>query len=149
MNKYRTHMINDLTESQVGEEIVVSGWVENIRDHGGVLFLDLRDETGTLQTVSNDDDMFKGIAKESVVRLSGTIRKRDEGTENDRITTGTIELLVDKLDMLGTSLHELPFEIMTSKQTKDDVRLKYRYLDLRNETVKSNIKLRAEILHFL
>lgn len=149
MNKYRTHMIIDLTESQVGETIVVSGWVENIRDHGGVLFLDLRDETGTLQTVSNDDDMFKGIAKESVVRLSGTIRKRDEGTENDRITTGTIELLVDKLDMLGTSLHELPFEIMTSKQTKDDVRLKYRYLDLRNEAVKSNIKLRAEILHFL
>ena len=80
MNRYRTHMIVDLTEELVGEKILVSGWVENIRDHGGVLFLDLRDETGTLQTVSNDDDMFKGIAKESVVRLSGTIRKRDEGT---------------------------------------------------------------------
>lgn len=149
MNKYRTHMIIDLTEEIVGKEIVVSGWVENIRDHGGVLFLDLRDETGTLQTVSNDDDMFKSIAKESVVRLKGIIRKRDEGTENDRITTGTIELLVDELDMLGSSVHELPFEIMTSKQTKDDVRLKYRYLDLRNEAVKKNIKLRAEILHFL
>ncbi|MCX4365369.1 MAG: aspartate--tRNA ligase [Bacilli bacterium] len=149
MNRYRTHMIVDLTEELVGEKILVSGWVENIRDHGGVLFLDLRDETGTLQTVSNDDDMFKGIAKESVVRLSGTIRKRDEGTENSRITTGTIELLVDELDILGPSLHELPFEIMTSKQTKDDVRLKYRYLDLRNEMVKNNIKLRAEILHFL
>ena len=149
MNKYRTHMIADLTEKLVGEAIIVSGWVENIRDHGGVLFLDLRDETGTLQTVSNDDDMFKGIAKESVVKLSGTIRKRDEGTENERITTGTIELLVDTLEILGASVHELPFEIMTSKQTKDDVRLKYRYLDLRNEAVKNNIKLRAEILHFL
>lgn len=149
MNKYRTHMIADLKENLVGEKIIVSGWVENIRDHGGVLFLDLRDETGTLQTVSNDDDMFKGIAKESVVRLTGTIRKRDEGTENERITTGTIELLVDTLDILGSSVHELPFEIMTSKQTKDDVRLKYRYLDLRNEAVKNNIKLRAEILHFL
>ena len=149
MNKYRTHMIKDINESLIGKDIVVSGWIENIRDHGGVLFLDLRDESGTLQTVSNDDDMFKGLAKESVVRLSGTLRKRDDGTFNDRISTGTVELLVDKLDMLGASVHELPFEIMTSKSTKDDVRLKYRYLDLRNDQVKDNIKLRAEILHFL
>lgn len=149
MNKYRTHLISSLTEKNVGEEIVISGWVENIRDHGGVLFLDLRDESGTIQTVSNDDDMFKGIAKESVVRLSGKIRARDEGTENARLTTGNIELLVSKLDILGPSLHELPFDIMSSKQSKDDVRLKYRYLDLRNETVKNNIRLRAEILHFL
>lgn len=149
MNKYRTHYIKDLDEKNIDDAIIVSGWVENIRDHGGVLFLDLRDETGTLQTVSNDDDMFKGIAKESVVRLEGTIRKRDEGTENDRISTGTIELLVSKLSMLSSSLHELPFDIMTSRQTKDDIRLKYRYLDLRNETVRDNIELRAEVLHFL
>ncbi len=149
MNKYRTHLISSLTEKNVDEEIVISGWVENIRDHGGVLFLDLRDESGTIQTVSNDDDMFKGIAKESVVRLSGKIRVRDEGTENARLTTGNIELLVSKLDILGPSLHELPFDIMSSKQSKDDVRLKYRYLDLRNEGVKNNIRLRAEILHFL
>lgn len=149
MNKYRTHLISSLSEKNTNEEIVISGWVENIRDHGGVLFLDLRDETGTIQTVSNDDEMFKGIAKESVVRLTGTIRVRDEGTKNSRLTTGNIELLVSKLDILGASLHELPFDIMTSKQTKDDVRLKYRYLDLRNETVKNNIYLRAEVLHFL
>lgn len=149
MNKYRTHLIKDLNESIIGQDIIVSGWVENIRDHGGVLFLDLRDETGTLQTVSNDDDMFKGIAKESVVRLTGKLRKRDEGTENDRISTGTLELLVSELSMLGKSVHELPFDIMSSKQTKDDVRLKYRYLDMRNEAVKNNIKLRAEVLHFL
>ena len=149
MNKYRTHMVKDINESLIGKDIVVSGWVENIRDHGGVLFLDLRDESGTLQTVSNDDDMFKGIAKESVVRLSGTLRKRDDGTFNDRISTGTVELLVNKLDVLGASVHELPFEIMTSKSTKDDVRLKYRYLDLRNPEVNKNIKLRGEVLHFL
>ena len=149
MNKYRSHMIKDIDESLIVKDIVVSGWIENIRDHGGVLFLDLRDESGTLQTVSNDDDMFKGLAKESVVRLSGTLRKRDDGTFNDRISTGTVELLVNKLDILGASVHELPFEIMTSKSTKDDVRLKYRYLDLRNNQVKDNIKLRAEILHFL
>ena len=149
MNKYRTHLIKDIDESLVGIEIVVSGWVENIRDHGGVLFLDLRDETGTLQTVSNDDDMFKGIAKESVVRLSGKLRKRAEDTYNDRISTGSVELVVDTLDILAESEHELPFEIMSSKSVKEDVRLKYRYLDMRNEKVRDNIKLRAEVLHFL
>ncbi len=149
MNKYRTHFIKDINETLVDQKVVVSGWIENIRDHGGVLFLDLRDETATLQTVSNDDDMFKGLAKESVIKLTGTIRKRAEGTENARISTGTVELLVDELEMLGESVHELPFEIMTSKETKDDVRLKYRYLDLRNEKVAKNIKLRSDILHFI
>ncbi|MGM9834445.1 MAG: aspartate--tRNA ligase [Bacilli bacterium] len=149
MNKYRTHYIKDINESLVNEKVVVSGWIENIRDHGGILFLDLRDETSTLQTVSNNDDMFKGLAKESVIKLTGTIRKRTEGTENERISTGTVELLVDDLEMLGESVHDLPFEIMTSKDTKDDVRLKYRYLDLRNEKVAKNIKLRSDILHFL
>lgn len=149
MNKYRTHMIKDINESLVDKKVVVSGWIENIRDHGGVLFLDLRDESGTLQTVSNDDDMFKGLAKESVIKLTGVIRKRAEGTENERIATGYFELLVDSLEMLGESVHELPFEIMTSKSTKDDVRLKYRYLDMRNEQVKKNMILRSDILHFL
>ena len=149
MNKYRTHLLKDINETLTGQDVVVSGWVENIRDHGGVLFLDLRDETSTLQTVSNDDDMFKGIAKESVVKLTGKIRKREEGTENDRISTGNVEMVVDSLEMLGSCVHELPFEIMTSKQTKDDVRLKYRYLDMRNEAVKKNMVLRSDILHFL
>ena len=149
MNKYRTHLLKDINETLAGKDVVVSGWVENIRDHGGVLFLDLRDETSTLQTVSNDDDMFKGIAKESVVKLTGKIRRREEGTENDRISTGNVEMVVDSLEMLGSCVHELPFEIMTSKQTKDDVRLKYRYLDMRNEAVKKNMVLRSDILHFL
>lgn len=149
MNKYRTHLLKDINETLAGQDVVVSGWVENIRDHGGVLFLDLRDETSTLQTVSNDDDLFKGIAKESVVKLTGKIRRREEGTENDRISTGNVEMVVDSLEMLGSCVHELPFEIMTSKQTKDDVRLKYRYLDMRNEAVKKNMVLRSDILHFL
>ena len=148
MNKYRTHMIKDLS-SDIKDTVIVSGWVENIRDHGGVLFLDLRDESGTLQTVSNDDNMFKGLAKESVVELTGTIRKRSEDTYNERLSTGDIELLVSKMEVLAESEHELPFEIMTSRNTKDDIRLKYRYLDLRNERVKDNIKLRSEVLHFL
>ena len=148
-NEYHTTMIEDITKSMIGEHITVSGWIQNIRDHGGVLFLDLRDTTGVLQTVSNDDDMFRGLAKESVIRLEGTIRKRDEETYNDKIKTGEVELLVDKLDLLGPSLHELPFEIVSSKSISEDVRLKYRYLDMRNEKVKDNILLRSEVLHFL
>lgn len=149
MNKYRTHFIKDITIDLVGQDIKVSGWIENIRDHGGVLFLDLRDETGTLQTVSNDDNLFKGLAKESVISLSGKLRKRAEDTYNPRLITGEVELVVDTMDMLAPSKHELPFEIITSKQVQEDVRLKYRYLDMRNDKVKENILLRSEVLHFL
>ena len=148
-NIYRTHHCIDINKDLVGEKVVVSGWIENIRDHGGVLFLDLRDNTETLQTVSNDDNMFVGLAKESVVKLTGTVRKRDEETYNNRIATGEVELLVDNLEVLSPSLHELPFNIMTSRSAGEDVRLKYRYLDLRNNRVKENFKLRSDVLHFL
>lgn len=148
-NKYRSIMISDITNDMVGKTIVVSGWVQNIRDHGGVLFLDLRDTSGVLQTVSNDDNMFKGLAKESVIRLEGTLRKRSVDTINEKLKSGEVELLVSKLDVLGTSLHELPFEIRESKSVSEDIRLKYRYLDMRNEKVKDNILLRSEILHYL
>jgi len=148
-NKYRTIMISDIENDMVGKEIIVSGWVQNIRDHGGVLFLDLRDTSGVLQTVSNDDSIFKGLAKETVIRLKGILRKRDEDTINKKIKSEEVELLISELDVLGESLHELPFEIMSSKQVSEDVRLKYRYLDMRNDKVKDNILLRSEILHFL
>ena len=148
-NKYRTIMISEIENDMVGKEIIVSGWVQNIRDHGGVLFLDLRDTSGVLQTVSNDDSIFKGLAKETVIRLKGILRKRDEDTINKKIKSGEVELLISELDVLGKSLHELPFEIMSSKQVSEDIRLKYRYLDMRNDKVKDNILLRSEILHFL
>ncbi len=148
-NIYHSIMIKDITNDMFKTKIVVSGWVQNIRDHGGVLFLDLRDTTGVLQTVSNDDEMFKGLARESVVKLEGTLRKRDKDTINEKLKSGEVELLVDKLEILGTSLHELPFEIISSKQVQEDIRLKYRYLDMRNDKVKSNILLRSEILHYL
>lgn len=148
-NKYRTIMISDIENDMVGKEIIVSGWVQNIRDHGGVLFLDLRDTSGVLQTVSNDGSIFKGLAKETVIRLKGILRKRDEDTINKKIKSGEVELLISELDVLGELLHELPFEIMSSKQVSEDVRLKYRYLDMRNDKVKDNILLRSEILHFL
>ncbi len=148
-NIYHTHQCKDLDVNNVGESVIVSGWIENIRDHGGVLFLDLRDNTDTIQVVSNDDSIFKNLTKESVIKVTGTIRKRNEETYNTKIHTGEIELLVSELEVLGKSKNELPFEIITSKNTKEDVRLKYRYLDMRNKKVKDNILLRSEILHFL
>lgn len=148
-NEYRTTLIKDIDEKMVEKEITVSGWIENIRDHGGVLFLDLRDTSGILQTVSNDDELFKGLAKESVIRLKGVIRKRNLDTINEKIATGYIELLVSSLEVLSSSEHVLPFEIKMSKNVSEDLRLKYRYLDLRNEKVMKNIKLRSEVLHFL
>ena len=148
-NIYRTCQCKDLNLGKAGEEVLLSGWVERIRDHGGVLFLDLRDNTDTVQIVSNDDGLFKGLAKESVIRVKGTVRQRDENTYNRNLATGEIEVLITELDVLGKSRHELPFEIAQSKNTKEDVRLKYRYLDLRNKKVMDNLQLRAEVLHFL
>ena len=148
-NIYRTIHIEDIDATKVDEEVVVSGWIQNIRDHGGVLFLDLRDNTEVLQCVSNDGTMFDGLAKESVVKLTGKIRKRDEETYNPKLKTGEVELLVSELELLAPSLHELPFQIQTSKEANEDIRLKYRYLDLRNDKVKDNFKLRSDVLHFL
>ncbi len=148
-NIFRTHHCSDIDESLIGKTIIVSGWVENIRDHGGVLFLDLRDNTDKLQAVSNDDSKFLGLAKESVVKLTGTVRKRSEDTINNNLKTGTLEMLVEHLEVLGASEHELPFQIVTSKEASEELRLKYRYLDMRNSKVKDNFKLRSDVLYFL
>ncbi len=148
-NQYRTHLCKDLDYTMIGKEVCVSGWTENIRDHGGVLFLDLRDNTDVLQIVSNDDTIFKGLTRECVIKAKGMIRKRSQDTYNPKIKTGEIELLVSSLEVLGKSKHELPFEIIASKNTKEDVRLKYRYLDMRNPKVKENLLLRSDLLHFL
>ena len=134
-NKYRTHKCSELTEKLVDQEVRVAGFVENIRDHGGVIFLDLRDMTGVVQVVSNDDSIFDGITRESSITIKGIIRKRNEEDYNSRISTGTIELLVSELEVLGKANNVLPFEVMTSHEVSEDVRLKYRYLDLRNPKV--------------
>ena len=148
-NIYRTIHIEDIDKSKIGETVTVSGWIETIRDHGGVLFLDLRDNTDKLQTVSNDDTLFVGLAKESVIRMTGKIRERSKDTINKDIKTGEVELLVDTLEVLSPSLHELPFQIITSKEASEDIRLKYKYLDMRNKKVKANMQLRSDVLHFL
>ena len=125
-NKYRTHKCSELTEKLVDQEVRVAGFVENIRDHGGVIFLDLRDMTGVVQVVSNDDSIFDGITRESSITIKGIIRKRNEEDYNSRISTGTIELLVSELEVLGKANNVLPFEVMTSHEVSEDVRLKYR-----------------------
>ena len=147
--KYRDNYCGCLDESLVSKKVRVCGWIENIRDHGGVVFLDLRDESGIIQLVSNDDSMFNNLTKESVIMVTGEVRKRDEADFNNNISTGTIELVVEELKVLGKSLNSLPFEIRTSHEVSEDIRLKYRYLDLRNKKVHDNIVFRSKLLKYL
>ena len=147
--RYRTHYCGKLCEEEIDKEVRVAGFVENIRDHGGVIFVDIRDNTGVIQVVSNDDSIFDGITRESSITILGTIRKRAEEDYNERISTGTIELLVSDLEVLGKAKNVLPFEVMTSRDVSEDVRLKYRYLDLRNPKVKENIIFRSRVIDFL
>lgn len=147
--KYRSIYCGSVSENDIGSSVRIAGWVENIRDHGGVIFVDIRDEEGTVQLVSNDDKIFDGLTRESSVTVSGTVRKRDEDDYNPRLKTGTVEILVETIEVLGYALCELPFEIMSSTIVSEDVRLKYRYLDLRNEKVHKNIKLRSEVLKYI
>ena len=148
-NIYRDCYAGSLREKDIDKEVKVAGFIENIRDHGGVIFVDLRDYYGTLQLVSNDDKMFDDLTRESSVTVTGKIRERDSDDYNDRIETGTIELLVSSIKVLGKSKNVLPFEVMTSKDVSEDVRLKYRYLDLRNPKVKQSILFRNKVIHFL
>ena len=148
-NKYRDHYCGNLTEDNINEHITVCGWVDSVRDHGGILFLDLRDSEGVLQVTSQDNDMFVNLNKESVVRVTGTIRKRDEDDYNEKIKTGTIELVAEKVEVISKCQHVLPFEIKTSRSVSDEIRLKYRYLDLRNPKMHDIVKLRNELLHFI
>ena len=148
-NLYRTNYCGKVLENDVDKEIRVSGWVENIRDHGGVIFVDLRDETGTVQLVSNDPNMFLHLTKESVLKVDGKVRKRDEDDYNPNIATGTVEILVSKLEVLSKALNVLPFEVKTSHEVSEDIRLKYRYLDLRNKKVHDNIVLRSKVLKYM
>ena len=148
-NMYRDVYLKDITEEQIGQTLKVSGWVENIRDHGGVSFIDLRDMYGVLQVVLRDTSLLTGIVKEDCVSITGLIEKRDEETYNPKIATGTIELEAKTIQILGKVYKPLPFEVMTSKEIREDLRLKYRYLDLRNQKVKDNIVFRSQVISFL
>ena len=148
-NQYRTVTCGELREENIGQEVRVAGWVENIRDHGGVMFLDIRDQYGVLQVVVHNDELLKGINKECTVTLSGKVVKRDEETINTKIATGYVEVHTEDITVLGKCKNALPFEVATSTNTSEEVRLKYRFLDLRNPKVHNNIMLRSKIIAFL
>ena len=148
-NIYRDRLLNNISESDIGATLKVAGWVENIRDHGGVSFIDLRDMYGVLQIVMRNTDLLDGITREDCISIEGVVDKRDEETYNPKIPTGTIELEAHSVTVLGKVYKQLPFEIMTSKEVREDVRLKYRYLDMRNKKVKDNIIFRSNVISFL
>lgn len=146
---YRDLTMKEISEQQIGQTLQVAGWVENIRDHGGVSFIDLRDMYGVLQVVIRKPELLKGITKEMCLSITGLMEHRDEETYNPKIPSGTIELEAHKIDVLGRVYKQLPFEIQTSKGIREDVRLKYRYLDLRNAKVKDNIVFRSKVISYL
>ena len=146
---YRDLTMKEISEQQIGQTLQVAGWVENIRDHGGVSFIDLRDMYGVLQVVIRKPELLKGITKEMCLSINGLMEHRDEETYNPKIPSGTIELEAHQIDVLGRVYKQLPFEIQTSKEIREDVRLKYRYLDLRNAKVKDNIVFRSKVISYL
>lgn len=148
-NEYRSEYCGEVSQEYVGRKIKVAGWVENIRDHGGVTFVDLRDHYGNVQIVINDAEMVKDISKESVISVCGEVLRRTEENINPKLKTGHIEIKCEKLNVLSKPHILLPFEITSSTDTKEELRLKYRFLDLRNKEVHNKIQLRSEILHFL
>lgn len=146
---YRSKTMDKISESDIGSQLKIAGWVENIRDHGGVSFIDLRDMYGVMQVVLRDASLLNEVRKEECLSIEGIIEHRDEETYNPKIPTGTIELEAHKITVLGKVYTDLPFEVSGSKEIREDVRLKYRYLDLRNRKVKDNIKFRSEVISFL
>ena len=148
-NQYRTNTCGELRQNNIGSSVRVCGWVQTIRDHGGVLFVDIRDQYGVVQTVFHDETLLKGVTKESVVSIGGTVVLRAPETVNPKIPTGYVEVAAESLTVLSRAIAGLPFEIDQSKETKEELRLSYRFLDLRNPKVHHNIVLRSQIIAYL
>ena len=150
MNHYRTHKCNELKISDVDKSVNLSGWVNRKRDHGGLLFIDLRDHYGLTQLVFDPDskafDIAEKITAETVIKISGKVVKRDDDTINSNLSTGEIEVYVDTLEVLSEA-EELPLPVFGEPDYPEDIRLKYRFLDLRRETLHGNIVLRSQIIH--
>ena len=147
-NEFRTKTCGELRPSDVGTKVRLAGWISTIRDHGGITFIDLRDHYGTVQLVLRCEPDFK-LSKESVVSVFGTVILRSEDTINPKLETGFVEVETTEIKLLGATLKNLPFEIDESKQVSEDVRLKYRYLDLRNPQMQENIVFRSKVIQDL
>ena len=146
---YRTHNCNELTLKNLGETVTLAGWVDTVRDHGGVAFVDLRDQYGITQIVVHDEAMLSSMHKENVISVTGEVVRRDEETVNPKLATGELEVHVKELTVLGACTSPLPFDVSESTETREDVRLTYRFLDLRNKKVHDNILFRSEVVRFL
>lgn len=137
----------------VEKRVSIAGWVSTIRDLGGVVFLDVRDQYGITQAVISGNDELVEFAShiplESTVTLTGTVRKRDEETYNPNIKTGEVEVFIETIEILGKRTKNLPFEINSNKDVREDLRLQYRYLDLRNDNLRNNLILRSKVIQFL
>ena len=149
MNEYRSHKCNELKIKDVDSEVYLSGWVNRKRDHGGLLFIDLRDHYGLTQLVFDpDSNAFaeaEKISSESVIKVSGRVVKRTDDTINSNLPTGEIEIYVEEIEVLSKS-EELPLPVFGEPDYPEDIRLKYRFLDLRRETLHKNIVMRSKII---
>ncbi len=149
MHRYRTHTCGALRETDIGSAVRISGWVHRVRDHGGVLFIDLRDHYGLTQVVADPDSpAFKDAEKlrsEWVVKIDGKVRNRPAGTENADLPTGMIEVFANEIEVLGAAA-ELPLPVFGDQEYPEDIRLKYRFLDLRREKLHQNIMTRGAII---
>ena len=148
-NIYRSVYCGNVDKSYVGKEIRLAGWVNSIRNLGGLLFITLRDETGIVQLISEEIEKFKDLTRESTITITGTVRHRAEGMTNPNMKTGEIEVLIKSFEVLGLCNNVLPFEVKRSKEAFEDTRLKYRYLDLRNKEVHDRILFRTEVIDFI
>ena len=150
---YSTKNCGEIRISDVGKTVSIAGWVQTIRDLGGVVFIDVRDQYGITQAVVSGNetlvDFVSHIPCESTVTLTGTVRKRDEETYNANIATGEVEVFIEKIEILGKRTKYLPFEINSSNDVREDLRLQYRFLDLRSDKLKENLILRAKVLQYL
>ena len=153
MNKYRTYNCGEIRINNVGEQIKIAGWVQTIRDLGGLVFLDIRDQYGITQAVIQGEDKLvdtvSRIPVESTITLEGIVRKRSEDTYNPNIDTGEVEVYIKNIEILGKRTKSLPFEINQNQEVREDLRLQYRFLDLRNDKLKNNLILRAKVIQFL
>ncbi len=152
MNKYRTHNCNDLKEENNGQDVILSGWVNKKRDHGNLLFIDLRDNYGMTQCIiDKSNDSFKKLEKiqlESVIKINGTVIERSKETINSDLQTGKIEVNINSFEILG-ACKELPMPVFSDQEYAEEIRLKYRFLDLRRKKIHDNIILRSKVISFI
>ena len=152
MNKYRTHNCSELSEKEINKKVLLSGWLHRKRDHGNLLFIDLRDHYGITQCViENNNNSFPVLEKakpESVLKISGTVIKRTDGTANQDLKTGKIEISIESVEVLS-SANDLPLPVFGEQEYPEDIRLKYRFLDLRREEMHESMILRSKVISFI